>query len=151
MSAEGPIQRPKKLMGGHYSLDQNHAFAPRQLQWKLCTELPCHSSKSSAYVAADILRREYSWKPLLSGVYQHGEIISQCTGKVSSACILWIKYKIWWWHFQIHRFLQSAVHWWSLVKIDRKVVRLKASWGTGWPILSNLNGNLTSKTCCQGK
>lgn len=92
--------------------------------------------------SADVLWRAYGCKTLLSGVYQHGEIISQ--GKLLVAAYLRLSlscYQIWWWHFWIHRFLQSTVDWWAMIQIDRKVESLKASWGAGWLVLPNINGN----------
>lgn len=46
------------------------------------------------HASADVLWRVYGCKTLLNGVCQHGEIISQRTGKVSTSCIPQIKFKL---------------------------------------------------------
>jgi len=77
-----------------YILDQKHSFTLRHLQWKLCTQLPCHSSRSCACASADVLWRVYGCRTLLSRVHQHEDIISQCTRKVSGSFIPQIKFKL---------------------------------------------------------
>lgn len=77
MNAEGPIQRPKKLMEDFYIWDQNHTFTLKHSVKAMHSAPVSFQEDTCMCASADVLWRAYGCKTILSGVYQHGEIISQ--------------------------------------------------------------------------